>query len=102
MLISPQLIRELAEVLARPKFQPQAGGGRGAAYVAAINAGSMRIDDPEDIPAVSPDSDDDYLLALAIAGDADVIVSGDRHLLELKDPPVPIQTARAFAERLLD
>lgn len=102
LLVSPKLIAELAGVLARPKFQPQTGEGRAAAYVAAITAGSIWIEDPENPPRTSPDPDDDYLIALAAAGGAEVIVSGDRHLLDLADPPIPVQTARAFAERLED
>lgn len=100
MVVSPKLIAELTEVLVRPKFEPQAGEGRAEAYIAAIARGATRVEDPDDPPSVSPDPDDDYLLALAAAGDADVIVSGDRHLLELDAPPIPIQNARVFAERL--
>jgi predicted nucleic acid-binding protein len=37
-------------------------------------------DDPVDVPTVTADSDDDYLVALALAAGADGIVSGDKHL----------------------
>jgi predicted nucleic acid-binding protein len=33
---------------------------------------------------VTEDPDDDYLVALAVAAQADVFVSGDHHLTELK------------------
>lgn len=100
MVTSPRLIAELTEVLARPKFEPQAADGRAEAYVAAIVAGSIRLEDPDKPPRISSDPDDDYLLALATAAGADAIVSGDRHLLELENPPVPVQRAREFARRL--
>jgi putative PIN family toxin of toxin-antitoxin system len=38
----------------------------------------------EEIPAVSRDSKDDYLLAYAVVGECDYLVSGDDDLLELK------------------
>jgi uncharacterized protein len=49
---------------------------------------------------VSPDSGDDYLIALARAARANVIVSGDRHLTPLVDPAPPVMTARRFIEQL--
>jgi predicted nucleic acid-binding protein len=48
----------------------------------------------------SADAGDDYLLALAEHERA-VLVSGDRHLLDLADR-LPIQTAHAFLNRLAD
>lgn len=98
--MSPLLIAELTEVLARPKFAQQAAEGRGEAYIAALAGDALRIDDPRDRPRVSPDRDDDYLVALARAARADMIVSGDGHLTELTDVHPPVLTPRQFAERL--
>ncbi len=36
-------------------------------------------------PTVRDDPDDDQVLACAIAAQAEIIVSGDRHLLDLKE-----------------
>ena len=36
-------------------------------------------------PTILDDPDDDHVLACAIAAQADFIVSGDRHLLDLKE-----------------
>jgi putative PIN family toxin of toxin-antitoxin system len=54
--------------------------------------------------AVSPDPDDDYLLAMAKAGKADLLVSGDRRdLLSLKTyDDIRIVTAREAWELLRD
>lgn len=51
---------------------------------------------------VSPDPFDNYLLAMAQAGQADFLVSGDRrHLLELgRFGPCRIVTVREISERL--
>lgn len=47
---------------------------------------------------VSPDPDDDHLLALAVAGRADFLVTGDKHdLLAIgRHEGTPIITVRAF------
>jgi len=50
--------------------------------------------------AVSPDRDDDYVLACALDGNVDCIVSGDPHLLNLKTyENIPILTPKEFVER---
>lgn len=51
--------------------------------------------------AIPDDPDDEIILACAIDGKADLIVSGDRHLLSLGEyNGVPIITVRGFLERL--
>ena len=100
LVVSPQLIAELTDVLTRPKFARQAAEGRADAYIAALAGDALQIDDPPDPPSVSPDSGDDYLIALARAARADVIVSGDSHLTQLSDATPPVLTPRQFAEQL--
>jgi predicted nucleic acid-binding protein len=43
---------------------------------------------------------DDYLVALAVVAQADALISGDRDLTDLQDPPVPVLTPRTFLVRL--
>ncbi len=100
LVVSPQLIAELTDVLARPKFRLQASEGRAEAYIAALAGDAVTVADPPDPPAVSPDSADDYLIALAQAARADVIVSGDSHLTELADLTPPVVTPREFVAQL--
>jgi predicted nucleic acid-binding protein len=53
----------------------------------------------EDAPAprvVPSDPKDDYLVALARAGGAHVIVTGDRHLLDMDELRPPALEPRAF------
>jgi predicted nucleic acid-binding protein len=57
----------------------------------------MVPDPPEPAPR-SADPGDDYLLALAESQQA-VLVSGDRHLLDVGDR-YPVQAPRAFLEAL--
>ena len=50
--------------------------------------------------AVSPDRDDDYVLACALEENVDCIVSGDPHLLNLKTyEDIPILTPKEFVDR---
>ena len=52
---------------------------------------------------IPDDPDDEKVLACALQGQADLIVSGDRHLLDLgKFQGVSIITARALLERLAE
>ena len=53
-------------------------------------------------PAVSADPEDDALLATALSADAQLIVSGDTHLLNLKHyQNIPIVTAAECLQRLV-
>ena len=53
------------------------------------------------IPSISRDPDDDRVIACAVAGRADVIVSGDNDLLDLEQVGgIPILTAAQFLARL--
>jgi hypothetical protein len=51
---------------------------------------------------LSPDPDDDYLIALARIAEADYLVSGDRHLTAISDPIAPVLTPREFRDRLTE
>jgi putative PIN family toxin of toxin-antitoxin system len=56
---------------------------------------------PEAIPCISRDPDDDLIIACAVVGHADVIVSGDRDLLDLEQVgDIPILSAAAFSDLL--
>ena len=100
LVVSPHLIAELPEVLARPKFALQAADGRAEAYLAAIADDAIQVEDPLNPPSVSSDRGDDYLIALARAAHADLIVSGDAHLTQLTGLVPPVLTPRQFVDRL--
>ena len=53
------------------------------------------------LPVVIADPDDDKILECAIAGKADFIVSGDRHLLDLENyQGIPILRASTLIEQV--
>ncbi|MFB3922264.1 MAG: putative toxin-antitoxin system toxin component, PIN family [Terriglobia bacterium] len=100
LLVSPTLIDELSRVLRRPKFRPYVSEQEARAYVAFLQRFASLYPDVDLPPRVGPDPGDDYLLALARSQSADVLVSGDRDLCELRNVRPPILTPRAFLNRL--
>lgn len=79
------MLAELAEVLDRPKFRDRINrSGIDPASILAELRQLAEIVDPPTLPAlVSRDPDDDAVLALATAAQADLIISGDADLLTL-------------------
>lgn len=96
--MSKDIRAELAEVLARPKFDRLSPPGKRMAFLHLLPAA---VDDVElhEIAKVCRDPDDDMVLATALAGRADVIVSGDADLLDLHPfRGIPVLTPAAFLE----
>jgi putative PIN family toxin of toxin-antitoxin system len=85
LVSSPGLFAELADVLGRPKFQAilVRTGIRAEAALAELSQLSEIIDPPPLPAPVSRDPDDDAVLALAVAGQVDLVISGDDDLLTL-------------------
>ena len=57
------------------------------------------VDDPDTIQTETRDSNDDYLIALARTHDVDVIVSGDKDLLDWEGQRPPVMTPVRFENR---
>jgi len=51
---------------------------------------------PERMPSIAPDPSDDKFIRCAEVGEADAVVSGDAHLLNLTASPVPIVSVAEF------
>ena len=98
LIASPLLLAELRDVLARPKFRRWITTATAADFIGGLADDALVLDDPPALPGVSPDPDDDYLIALAPAAQADYLVSGDRHLLDLTDPDPPVLTPHRFLQ----
>ena len=68
-------------------------------FVGLLSELAEMVPDPDRPPPVrSPDPGDDYLLSLAAREDV-LLVSGDKHLLALRDR-APVISPRQFLERL--
>ena len=100
---SAALLAELQGVLSREKFAKQlAKRGLTVADVFDGYAAMVTLILPAVIaPTITRDPADDQVLAAALAAQADLIVSGDAHLLDLKNfQGIEIITAAAALERI--
>ena len=71
------------------------------AVLAALQKYSVTTPGKRKVNKVENDPSDNMFLACAKEGEADFIVSGDAHLLELKSfEGIPIMTARGFIETI--
>jgi putative PIN family toxin of toxin-antitoxin system len=98
VVISPFILREFMEKL-REKF------GVPAAAREIVKRRVLRKADivqPQTVPTViADDPDDDHILACAVAGEAAIIVSGNKHLLRLKEyEGIPIVRPMDFLRTL--
>lgn len=100
MIACPALIAEVRKTLAEPYFRTLLDEHEAEQAVAALRRVAMMCDDPLDPKPVLRDPNDDYLLALAQAGKADTIVTGDKDLLDHADLHPPAITARDAVGRL--
>ena len=102
LISSPDLAEEVADVLSRPaireRYRPDAT--LVAAVLAALQARMVRPLSLDALPVHCRDPKDDPVLACALGGHADCIVTGDADLLELDGHPdlgaLRILTPRAF------
>ena len=103
LLSSPALLAEFGEVIARPKFKPVLDrAGVSPEQLLTELRQLTELVDPPPLPAtVSRDGDDDALLALAVAAQADLLVTGDADLLVLGSyGDIPILTPAQALTRL--
>lgn len=103
LFTTPTLLAELRDVLKRPKFVARLKRvGTTPKKLSIQYAALAKLAHPEPIePVILADPDDDAVLACALSANAQVITSGDSHLLALKTyQGIPILTAREFLDRL--
>jgi len=104
LLSSQAIVDEIRQVLTYPRIRKKYNlRDEGIAQVitllqldALLVSGSMHV-----AGAIPADPEDEKFLACAIEAQADVIVSGDHHLLDLGVyQDIPIMTARQFVDQL--
>jgi len=99
LILSPPILEELRTVLVA-KFRHSAAEADEAIELLRAAADMVEISDR--LRAVPKDPSDDKFVETAQLGRADVIVSGDRHLLELGSAAgIPVTTARGFLDWLV-
>ena len=101
LVTSAAQIAEIADVISRPRLQKMLDVDEATAVVKNISSRATILENP---PAVNLSSDpgDNPILAAAITGHADLIVSGDKkHMLALTEVEgIPIVTAREALQRI--
>lgn len=101
---SPFLLAELLEVLSREKILSRLAAAELAPFEFVSDIRRLsHIVVPNEVPrVVEDDPGDDHVLACAVTGRADMIVSGDRHLLALGGhyQDIAIMTPAQAVERI--
>ncbi|HMV97959.1 MAG TPA: putative toxin-antitoxin system toxin component, PIN family [Anaerolineales bacterium] len=99
VVVTTDILSEYFEVLNRPKFGlKQETIDKITTYIYQF---SEFVIPEEKIRFIEEDPKDDKFLEAAIAGNVDFIVSGDKHLLDLKEfRSVPILSGREFLDWL--
>ena len=102
LVTSTEQIAELRRVLHRPHLRRYIPLAAADDLLRNGEAVGEVVTDLPDLD-VSPDPDDNLILAAAVAGRTDLVVSGDKkHTLALGEVEgIPIVTASAAAERML-
>lgn len=85
--LSPQIIREIVETLLKPRLvrihkdkrEDVLAFAKALTEIATITPGILEV------TAVKDDPDDNKILACAVEGRVDFIISGDHHLTDLKE-----------------
>lgn len=98
LLLSPDLLEEVERVLQYPKFS--FSSEEIVDYLALLTEAAELVRPDFHLSVIEADPSDDRILECALAGRAEVIVSGDGHLLSLKTfEEIPILLAQQFLDR---
>ena len=99
LVVSPLLLEELEQTLARPKISRLVPAEDARDFLELVRTlGDLAADPAEPAAVRSRDAGDDYLIALAESQRA-ILVTGDKDLLELA-PSLPIENPASFLARL--
>lgn len=87
ILTSPPLLRELKRALHYPRVQRYYEGSdkKIDAFLNRFQKVAVVVEPENRLEVIAADPADDRVLECAVAGGADYIVSGDHHLLDLKN-----------------
>ena len=101
ILMSEATFAELVSRLERPKFDRYRAPEAWNLFLSELVELALWQEDAGTSNGISRDPDDDKFLALAVIGQADAIISGDRDLLDLvSHEGIPILTPAQFLQRL--
>ena len=99
LAISPPLLEEFKTVVYRPRIQEKYNLSDAgiAEYLGLLRTFAIVVPGAISVEAVPDDPDDNIIIACAVEAEADLIISGDRHLLSLHSyKGIPIVKAADF------
>lgn len=97
LIACPRLLGEVSTVLLdRPRTSRLISNSAATALLDLLAADAIIVPDPVAPKRLTRDPDDDYLVSMARDQRADVIVSGDRDLLEWDEQEPPVVTPAEF------
>jgi len=100
LVVSSMLLNELGRALGYPKLRKRIPEVEADGFLAVLEHSAVVVEDSSAPPPIRfSDPGHDYLLALA-AGHQAALVSGDGHLLSLRDGDLPIHSPAEFLGRL--
>lgn len=85
LVLSRRIVEEFVEVISRPKFQRYLGERDVLDFLEALSTRARIVRTRSRLRIIREDPEDNSILAAAYDGRADYIVSGDRHLLGLRE-----------------
>ena len=104
LIVSPAIIAEIRATLSYPRIRRKYAIADEdiEQLVTLLQQDALLVPGDADVSAAIPDDPaDEMVLACAVEAQADVVVSGDRHLLHLGAyRSIPVLTARQFLKRL--
>lgn len=104
LVTSPFIIEEIDDVLNRDYIVKHTGmtAKQRKRFIQEVIDFSLLVSGNPSLQVIKADPDDDKFLHAAIEGNADFIVSGDKHLLDLKAyAGIKILTPKGFLQLLL-
>ena len=101
LMTSPVLIVEVRHTLDKPRLRRRIRPEAAQALLETMGEDAILTPGNLQLHGVTPDPDDDAVVSCAIEGDADYIVSGDAHLLDMEEyEGVRIVNPATFASAL--
>jgi len=100
LIACPLIVEEFRRGLVKPYFRARVTAAEADELLDALELLALVLPNPVRPASVVRDPDDDFLVALAAASDADAIVTGDNDLLDHPSLHPPAIDARAACELL--
>lgn len=101
LILSRKIIEEFLEVADDPRIRRYVDENDAIAFLRAVGSIAVIVKVKSRFKVIKDDPDDDIILRTAYDGKADCIVSGDKHLLSLREfKGIKIATVNEMLKRL--